>query len=286
MRTLIAFFSNNIHWLIFFLMIGLSVGLLVRNNDFQRSKFAAIEADVSGAVFSVSNSVTSYFGLKKINEDLLEQMASMENRIKYLESQIVIKHDSALALQILERVDYNENSDYVYMMAQVVNNNLSSLNNYITLNKGSNDGISQDMGVFSATGVVGFVMNVSSNFAVVLPVLNSNFHLSCKVKGTSYFGSLSWDGRDIRYAYLEELPQYAEFEAGDTIVTSGYSSSFPEGILVGTVADPEDTDKDNFQRLKIKLLTDFGALSEVLVVNDRKNKERQALEDKTKKYGS
>ena len=281
MRTLFAFLLKNVHWLLFFILVGVSVSLIIKNNDFQKSKYAAIESEVVGSVYSVSGSIMSYFGLKKINEELMEKTAGLESYIQYLEAQILQMKDSAVAQEIIHRIDFDSVSNYRYVMAKVVNNSLSG-NNYITLDKGTDTGVVEDMGVFSAAGVVGFVMSASANYSVVLPVLNPNFHLSCKIKGTNYFGSLSWDGKSITHASLQELPSHIRFENGDTIVTSGHSLSFPEGIPVGIIEELELRKNDNFNTLKIKLLTDFGALREVLLVNKKNSKEQQYLEKKVK----
>ena len=281
MRTLFAFLLKNVHRLLFLLLVGVSISLIINNNDFQRSKYAAIESEVAGSFYSVSGSVTSYFKLKTTNEYLSERTAQLESYIQYLEAQILQMKDSAIAQQIIHRIDFDSVSYYRYIMAGVVNNSLSG-NNYITLNKGADAGVVPGMGVFSATGVVGFVINTSANYSIVLPVLNPNFHLSCKIKGANYFGSLSWDGKSITHAGLQELPSYIQYKNGDTIVTSGYSLSFPEGIPVGVIEELASRKNDNFNALKIKLLTDFGALREVLLVNKKNSKEQQYLEKKVK----
>ncbi len=282
MHTLFAFLLKNVHWLLFILLVGISVVLIISNNDFQKSKYVAIETEITGAVYAVSAPVTSYFGLKKANEYLTEKTVDLESSVQYLEAQIFQMKDSAVARQIIHRIDFDTVSDYRYIMAKVVNNSLSRVNNYITLNKGTNAGVVPDMGVFSATGVVGFVMDVSENYSVVLSVLNADFHLSCKIKGTNYFGSLSWDGKDITYANLHELPNYKQFNSGDTIVTSGHSFGFPEGIPVGIIEGSSLKENDNFNTLRIKLLTDFGALNEVLLVDKKSRIEQQKLETTTK----
>ena len=286
MRNLFAFLVRNIHWLLFFLLIGASVSLIVNNNDFQRSKYVAVESEIVGSVYSVSNMVTSYFSLKTINEDLMERTVSLESRIQYLEAQIMMMKDSSVAQQIIHKIDFDSVLQHSYTMAKVINNSLSGKDNYITLNRGKSSGVVPDMGVFSATGVVGFVMNASENYSIVLPVLNSSFHLSCKIKNSNYFGSLSWNGKDIAYASLCELPSYTQFENGDTIVTSGHSLSFPEGIPVGVIEELQSHENDNFNTLKIRLLTDFGALNDVLLVDKKNREERRILETLEKKVQS
>ncbi len=282
MRTLFAFLLKNVHWLLFFLLVGISVGLIINNNDFQKSKYAAVESEITGAVYSVSSSITSYFGLKKSNKNLERQVAILASKIGYLEAQIMELTDSLVAQQIINRIDFDSVSYHTYTIGRVVNNSVSLKDNYITLNKGTNSGVVKDMGVFSATGVVGFVMNASENYSIVLPILNSNFHLSCKIKDSDYFGSLSWDGKNINYANLNKLPGHVQFENGDTIVTSGYSLSFPEGIPVGIVEALDSQERDNFNTLKIRLLTDFGMLNEVLLVDKKDRLEQQNLEKATK----
>ena len=241
-----------------------------------------MESEVVGSFYFVSNSITSYLRLKTINEDLSERTAYLEGRIQYLEGLILSMKDSVVARELIDRIDFDTASRYTYIMARVANNSLAKKDNYITLNKGTSAGIVPDMGVFSATGVVGFVMNASENYSVVLPVLNSNFHLSCKIKGTNYFGSLSWDGKSITHANLYELPTYTQCENGDTIMTSGHSLSFPEGIPVGIIEGLAPRKNNNFNTLKIRLLTDFGALNEVLVVDKKNRIEQQALEEEAK----
>ena len=281
MRTLFAFLTKNVHWLLFFSLLGVSFALIFNNNDFQKSKYAVIEGEVVGAVYSVSGSVASYFGLRKFNEILIERIVYLESRIQYLETQILQIKDSADAKEIINRMDFESVSHYRYLMAGVAYNSPSG-NHYITLNKGTKAGVVPGMGVLSPEGVVGFVINTSANYSIVLPVLNPDFHLSCKIKNTNYFGSLSWDGKDIAYAGLQELPSHIQFKNGDTIVTSGYSLSFPEGIPVGIIEEQGTQNINNFNTLKIKLLTDFGSLREVLLVDKKSGEEQRNLEKKIK----
>ncbi len=283
MRTLFAFLAKNTHWLLFVLLVVLSIVLIVKNNDFQQSKYVAIENDIVGTVYSATHSITSYIRLKAINEDLLENTARLESRIQYLENQIGIMKDSTIAKEIINRIDVDSFYLYNFTMAKVVNNNIAKFDNLITLNKGATDGIVPGMGVFSGGGVVGAVMIVSEHYSVAMSVLNSKSRLSCKIKNSNYFGSLRWNGESIRYAYLEELPGHAIFQTGDTIVTSDYSSLFPEGILVGTIVGQQP--KGDLTSLKILLSTDFGALNDVLIVNRKNNEEQQQLETKAENYG-
>lgn len=169
-------------------------------------------------------------------------------------------------------------SNYDFIIAHVINNSVSRPYNYITIEKGELDSIKPEMGVVDQNGVVGIVNVVAPHTARIISILNPNLRLSCKVKGSDYFGSLVWDGKSPREAVLEEMPRHVKFNKGDTIVTSGYSAVFPEGIPVGIIVNQEKEHNDNFYSLRIKLLTDFTQLSTVRVVSNKLRPELQKLE--------
>ena len=173
--------------------------------------------------------------------------------------------------------------DYRIFKANVIKNSLNKADNYITLDRGSSDGIRPEMGVVDANGVVGIVYKTSPRYSLVIPLLNSKSSISCKIVGSEYFGYLKWEGRDSRFAYLKDLPRHAEFNLGDTVVTSGFSTVFPEGIMVGTVDDMSDSNDGLSYLLKIKLATDFGKLSDVRVVARTGQEEQKKLENKVMK---
>lgn len=152
------------------------------------------------------------------------------------------------------------------------------MDNYITLDKGRADGVAPEMAVVDHNGIVGIVTVVNEHNAVAISVLNTKLHISCKVKDTDCFGSLVWDGRNARYAMLEEMPRHVEFAPGDTIVTSGFSAVFPEGIMVGTIHDYARQKDDNFYAMQVKLSTDFHQLGSVRVVYNRSQYEQRLLE--------
>lgn len=277
MRNLFNLIIKNIHWLLFVLLMGASVFMIVNNNAFQRSKYLTLEKDIIGCVYSVSSYATSYVGLKSINEDLLKKNIELESRVLALEQALKSMQDT-VTYSIAGIRDSASYEAYSFMSARVVNNSISKKENYITLNKGAKDGVTADMGVISTQGVVGLVILASDHFSLVMPILNTKFRLSCKVKTNNYFGSLVWDSKDPRYAYLEELPRHALFTVGDTVVTSGYSNVFPEGFEIGTVVDAQKQKNDNFNSLKVLLSTDFGSLSDALIIKSRDKQEQAKLE--------
>lgn len=230
---------------------------------------------LASSVYRLSNNITSYFGLRDINEDLQIQNARLEAEVVALRQQI----NRYAELQYADTMTVSEPlQSFNFVIAHVINNSIHRPYNYITINKGSADSIKPEMGVVDQNGVVGVVNIVGIHNSRVISLLNPNFRLSCKVKGNDAFGSLVWDRKNHEEAILEELPRHTVYSAGDTVITSGYSAVFPEGIPVGIVVGSEKTIDDNFFTLRIKLLTDFSRLSTVRVIAGDKSEEIRQLE--------
>ena len=277
MRKLLEFLIGKRHWFLFILLEAVSLMLVYRNNAYQRNIIFSSANVVTGYIASISGSVTSYLNLRDINKELLERNGQLELQMLDLQDQL----DALIADTVSFKgfaPDSTEQFPYSFVVADVVNNSVTHLSNYITVDKGKLDGIMPDMGVVSERGVVGIVSTVSDHFSVIIPLLNPKFRLSCKVLGSSYFGSLSWNGRNTLYANLDELPRHVEFQKGDTIVTSGYSAVFPSGIIVGTVADFEKQHDDNFYSLQVELATDFQALNNVRIIKNFRQTEQIGVE--------
>lgn len=253
--------------------------MLFRNNPYQQYVYLTSANQVSASVYKGFSEVTSYFNLKSINADLQERNAMLEIEVINLKRQIndyktiLLPQDIALPDSVAQ--------NYEYHFANVINNSVAHPKNYITLDKGSKDGILPEMGVVDQNGVVGIVANVSDHAARVLSLLNSDMRLSCKVKNSDYFGSLVWYGPDPRYATLEELPKHVKFQKGDTIITSGYSAVFPPGLIVGTIEKADkNTGDDNFYSIRVKLSTDFSRLGTVRTIKSKLAGELKDLEIK------
>lgn len=282
MRKLLDFLIRKRHWFLFILLEIFSLMLIYRNNAYQRNIIFSSANVLTGHIASVSGYVTSYLNLREINKELLERNGQLEMELLNLQDQVdVLKADTVLFTSFAP--DSTEELPYSFVMAEVVNNSVTHLSNYITVNKGRKEGIAPDMGVVSERGVVGIVSTVSEHFAVIIPLLNPKFRLSCKVLGSSYFGSMTWNGRSVQYANLDELPRHVEFQKGDTIVTSGYSAVFPSGLIVGTVSDFEKQHDDNFYSLEVKLAADFHALNNVRIIKNYHQAERVAIEQEAKR---
>lgn len=276
MRNLLNFLIKYNYWFLFLLLEVTSFVLLFRFNRYQQSVFFTSANGAAGKVYEWSGAVTSYFHLKSVNEDLLDRNMLLEQRVAQLEKYLLDQGADSIKLNSL---DHMAAGDYRIFKANVIKNSLMMADNYITLDAGEEAGIRPDMGVVDANGVVGIVYKTSAHYSLVLPLLNSKSSISCKIVGSDYFGYLKWEGGDSRFAYLKDLPRHAEFNLGDTVVTSGYSAVFPAGVMVGTVDDMQDSHDGLSYLLKIKLATDFGKVSNVRVIARSGQEEQKKLED-------
>lgn len=256
------------HFTIFFILLEIvAFSMIVQHNRYQRTIFFRQSSSLFCHISSYISDIGEYFNLKTINEKLVAENTGLKNTIEELKS----SHPFV-------SIDTSKSEgDYLYMNARTVNANFNKTKNYITLDKGIVNGIRKEMAVTSRDGVVGIIQNISNTYAVVLPLINTNLKISAKIKKNGYYGSLQWDGNDYRYSYLNDIPFHVDVAQGDTIVTSGFSSIFPEGELIGFV-ETVDRETANFLTIKVKLATDFGKLSDVYIVDNRKKEEKETLE--------
>jgi rod shape-determining protein MreC len=169
---------------------------------------------------------------------------------------------------------------YSYIAAKIINNDFRKSNNYLTLNKGSLNGIKSDLGVVNSKGIIGITKSVSKNYATVLSVLNVNYQINVKLVKSHHFGSLSWDSKDYKTVQLLYLPIQASIKIGDTIITGGKSTIFPEGIPVGTIKS-FSTNNNNYENISITLFNDMSALSYVEIIDNLDKTEIKNLEEKS-----
>ncbi|MCE5178408.1 MAG: rod shape-determining protein MreC [Porphyromonadaceae bacterium] len=278
MRNLFNFILRNSHWLVAILLVAFSFYLVFAHNSYQRSVYLTSANSVTGWFYTTTNNITSFFLLKKNNADLLERNAELEERFHtlrvFLDS--LINTDSVVVEAFaLDSVGIQH---FDFIPAGVVNMSFSGVNNFITLDKGAAHGIKRDMGVISQQGVVGVVASVSPNFSVVIPIINPKFRLSARLRNSENYGSVSWDGSNIRRAQLQDLPKHEVFHEGDTVLTS-FSRIFPKNTIIGFVSDTGKSVDDNFNTFNVQLATDFYTLQDVLVINDRFYDEQQTLEE-------
>lgn len=251
---------------------------MFQKNPYQHHVYLSSAGAVASGVYGVTSNFTGYIGLRDINEDLQRRNASLEAEVIALRQQTrelrqMILQDSLRGLDSVGKFNF--------VIASVINNSVTRPYNYITIDKGSADGITPEMGVMDQNGVVGVTNLVSEHHSRILSLLNPNFRLACKLRGNDAFGSLVWDGKKTSEAVLEDLPKQVKFHKGDTIITSGYSAMFPEGIPVGVVMGTARGRDDNFHTLRIKLFTDFTTLSTVKVISNRDLEEIKEVEADT-----
>ena len=276
MLQILNFLIKHNHWFLFILLEGISFVLLFSFNNYQSASMFTSTNEVAGNIYSMISDVDGYFTLNDENQALLEHNKELISEIEALKEELAtLKDSSAIAAFPDGKFRFNT--------ARAVNNSLNKLQNFITIDKGENDGIGSEMGVFNDKGVVGIIYQTSGNFSLVMPLLNSKSMLSCRVKGSNSFCTLRWHGEELQYSYLIDLPRYAIFQQGDTVVTSGFSSIFPADIPVGEIERLEDSDDGMFYRARVRLFVDFASIDNVFVVGNDNKKEQDTLEQSINK---
>ncbi len=228
---------------------------------------------ISASIYTGVYRLREYLDLKLQNDMLIKENTEMKNKM-FSSSKI----DTAKYYFMYDTVLVHK---YSYIAGNIIKNSTYRKNNYITINKGRKHGIEPDMAVVSSIGVIGIVTNVSYNYSVVLSILNSKIGISAKINNNDYFGSVVWEGRDYRRVKLEGIPNHSEINEGDTIVTSGYSAIFPEGIIIGTIKEYRKNNQDNFYTITVQLMEDFKTSKNVFLIKNLLRKEQLELQIKT-----
>ncbi|MCE9540245.1 MAG: rod shape-determining protein MreC [Bacteroidetes bacterium] len=273
MRNLITFIWKHYFFFLFLSIEVLCIYLIVQNNYFQKASFVNSSNLLSANILKTSADVEEYFFLKGENEKLAKENAELRSR-------------SLVSFSLLENNQYFVNDTafrqkYSYISSKVVNNSTNRRNNYLTLDKGSKQGIKNNMAVITSTGVVGQIKDVSENFCTVMSLLNSKTTISSKIKKDGSYGPLTWEGESFAFATLHDIPTHVKLTKGDTIVTSAYSLTFPENILIGTVESFERKSGEYFYTVNVKLSTEFKKLSHVYIVTNMMKKEQEELENRS-----
>lgn len=270
MRSLLQFLARNYFMFLFLTLEVVSMILIVNYNNFQRVKFLNSSNRISASVYEMSNNFTSYFKLRKINDEVAQENARLRTKIQQMQGSGFIQQADSTTSQ---------DTNYQFIPARIINNSVNKQYNYVTLNKGRLDGIEPDMGIIGPNGVVGVVTNVSEHYSSGPSILNKRWRVSGKIKKNSYFGSLAWEGKNYKFAELNEIPFHVELAKGDTIITSGYSSIFPEGILIGVIENFNHDSGANFYKIQVRLSSNFKTMSHVELVKNNYLKEQTDLEE-------
>jgi len=278
LRNLIQIFLKYNNFF-FFLFLELICGLIiVQNNRLHRTSFLNSSNYIVGNIYSSFKAVTDYFHLKQVNDSLLAENALLHLQLRssyYNESGEVKLIKAPTLLTDKARVI---SGLYIYVPAKVVNNSVHRMHNYITLNKGREDGIESMMGVIGPNGVVGIVKDVSDHFCSVISLLHINVSVSASLRKSNYIGISTWEGSDPRTAKLKDISKHIDLSVGDTVETSGYSNIFPPNVMIGTISHFKLQEGNNFYDIDFRLSTRFEYLDYVYVVNDLMKEEREKLE--------
>jgi rod shape-determining protein MreC len=257
--------------LLFLLLLGISFSLVIKSHSYHRSEYVNSANAVTGAYYEKVNEVNEYFSLKQKNKDL-----ATENAL--LKELLFNKKDTILTSKTLFRNDLN---NYNVVVSKVVKNSFNTRENYITINSGTNSGIEVDMGVVNDRGVIGIIEKTSTNFSTIQSVLNTKSKINAKIKNSNHFGSLIWDGTNVGFAQLIDVPRLASLKHGDSIVTGGNSDIFPENIPIGKIDKIFIDKKTNYYTINIRLFNDMTSLGYVYVIENKRKKEKRQLEQAT-----
>lgn len=273
MHNLTEFLAKHNHWFVFLVLEVVSMVLHFRYNSYQGSVWFSSANAVTGKVYEWDSAVESFFSLSGVNSQLTQRNAFLEQQVRMLDDSIarLTRSQEAAVTRLSSMVPFQ---GCRLIPAKVVANMVNRYDNLITIDKGSADGVKRDMGVVCGMGVVGIVYLVSEHYSIVIPALNSHSNISCTIQRRGYFGYLRWRGGSSQLAYLEDVPRHAHFKLGDNVVTSGYSSVFPPGVMVGKVLHVFNSADGLSYRVQVKLSTDFARLRDVCLVDDSALQER------------
>ena len=262
MYNLFIFIKKHDAVILFILLEVLCFLMVVHSLPYQNRKLVNVSNSISGRFHKTTSNWSDYIHLKSENEALAEHNALLLSRLGCDEVEA-------------DTVYYDDM--FTYIPAHVVNNSIYELNNYIVIDKGRVDGIEPDMGVICNDGVVGKVLNVSTHYASVMSLLNSYSILSCRFVDNQYVANVVWDKGSYRYGLAKDIPSHLIINAGDTLVTSGFSTSFPADVMVGTIEESENDENSMFSTAKLKFSTNFSTLRHVYVVKNNFKAEIDSL---------
>lgn len=258
MQQIFNFVIRNKTFLLFLLLFSIALALTIQSHSYHRSKFINSANVLTGGVYGTMNSVDQYFDLKTKNEILAEENKRLRERL----------FNSSIAKDSSFIDSTYSDGQYMITIAEVFKNSYSSTNNYLTLNKGENDGIKQDFGVMTSNGIIGIIDNTSNNYATVLSILNKRSRINAKIKSTNHIGSLKWNGESPVYVQLEDVSQFAPIKVGDTIETGGESSIFPKGIGIGTIESFKTDVGGDTYTINVQLFNDMTNIGTVYILEN------------------
>ncbi len=273
MQQIISFLYKNKYPLLFLLLELTAIFFTIQSHSYHQSKIVNSANAITGGIYNRINNFKELVLLKEDNKRLSEENAHLKNLLELRKNQFIIR-DSFL----IDTVNYYQK--YNYTSAKVINNNFRQNNNYLTINKGKAEGVQTDLGVINTKGIIGITKSVANHYATVLSILNVNSRINVKLLKSHHFGSLSWDNKDYNTVQLLDLPIQANIKVGDTVITGGRSTIFPEGIPVGTIKSFA-TKNNIYAYINITLFNDMSSIGFVEIVTNFQKSEIKNLEEKT-----
>ena len=281
MKNLIQFLIRSSIFLLFLILETTAFILIIHNTGYQRIVLLSSANAMAAHMYQTSESVIDFFKSKNIlrqeNIKLYGENTDLRNQIVDLQNEI-----GRIRVAQTDTTYIPAENDLQYIPAKIINKSTNKHKNYITINKGERDGIAPGMGVIATDGVVGIVKNVSEKFAVVIPILNPEISINAKFKSHGYIGPVVWLGHDYRYANMTDIARHVRVHRGDSIITSGLTTVFPEGIPVGTIEKCHLGENDAYHIIKIRLAVNFQTLSYVRVIRNNNRTEWEALEEESR----
>jgi len=272
MQQIIYFFQKFKYFLFYILLALIALALTFNNLNFHKSKYVNSANSITGGLYSKSSNISEYFSLKSENELLSVENTRLRNQLQQLTS----IQDSIVEKVIVDTTNFQQK--YSYINSKIIKNDFTSTFNFITINRGLNNGVKHEMAVINGKGIIGITDNSKNNYARVQSILNKNSKINARLKNSFYFGTLTWDGNDYKTVQLLDIPRQAPIKVGDTIETGGKSTIFPEGVPIGTVAKiNKGNTADN--KIDIKLFNDMSNLGYVYVVKSLDKIEIESLEN-------
>ena len=271
MQQLIYFIQKYRYFLFFLFLELIAFQLIINNLSFHKSKFINSASSITGGFYSKTNSMRDYFQLDIENKELLNENLILRNKLEKLSQSI----DTSPMIKIFEKTDFRQR--YSYIQGRIEKNQFRSNYNFLTINLGKKDSLVPEMGVINSKGILGITENVLHSYSRVRSILNKNSKINAKLKNSNYFGTLTWDGLDYNSTQLLDIPRQARLKVGDTIITGGMSSIFPEGIPIGSI-DNIANEASIKRIINIKLFNDMSSLKNIYVVKDFDKQQLMNLE--------
>ncbi|MBS1662002.1 MAG: rod shape-determining protein MreC [Bacteroidetes bacterium] len=281
MRNVFLFIRRHFNFLFFLVLQIIALSFLFRYNQYHQAAFLNVSSEITGRINERYNGIEYYFQLKKTNEALVAENLRLRQQLK--ENYEAPDSIRRLIMDTIKVDSGRSIIKYRIMEAKVLSNSTGSQTNYITLHRGSAQGVRPNMGVMGPQGIVGSVINVSENFSTVMSMLHRQFKVVAKLKHGSETGTIEWDGQSPLFVTLRNIPKSAKVNKGDTVLTTQISSLFPANLVVGTVYDIVPDNTSNFYILKIKPGTNFSNVEYAYVIDNLQFDEQKKLEDSTRK---